>query len=217
MVDLAREFEIPIVATNNCHYLRKFDYRIWEVLRCIQTFVVGMIKRGSVSRKKVSGTTIRLTIEDLQGVLDVYARPDNCQISVELAKGQIIWVRGKVKKIASRKNRKSEAQAGSRRIYASEILDVADVLEQKTSAVEVRIPEADLDNLDKLNALREIVLVNKGDLHLILRLLSASFGEVILQCRFEYKIANDDTVFKQVENLFGENCVRLSNRTKRRE
>ena len=37
MVDLAGEFKIPIVATNNCHYLRKSDHRIWEVLRCIQT------------------------------------------------------------------------------------------------------------------------------------------------------------------------------------
>ena len=92
-----------------------------------QVFVVGMIKRGSVSRRKVGGTTIRLTIEDLEGTVDVYARPDTCEKASELVKGQIIWVRGKVKKIPSRKNQKSEDQTENRRIYASEILDIADV------------------------------------------------------------------------------------------
>ena len=41
-----------------------------------QVFVVGMIKSGSVSRKKVGGTTVRLTIEDLEGNVDVYARAE---------------------------------------------------------------------------------------------------------------------------------------------
>ena len=180
-----------------------------------QVFVVGMIKRGSVTKRKASGTTMRLTIEDLQGGLDVYARPDSCQISVELAKGQIIWVRGKVKKIPSRKNQRSGEQTENRRIYASEILDITAVAEQKTSAVEVTIPEADIDNLDKLNALREIALANKGKLHLILRLTTQRFGEVIVQCGFDYKIANDDAVFEKVENLFGKGSVMRSNRTKR--
>jgi len=36
MVALAREYEIPIVGTNNCHYLRKTDHRIHDVLLCIQ-------------------------------------------------------------------------------------------------------------------------------------------------------------------------------------
>ena len=87
--------------------------------------------------------------------------------------------------------------------------------EQKTSAVEIVIPEVDLDNLDKLNALMEIVLANNGDLHLILRLMTQRFGEVTVRCGLEYKLANDDTFFKQVEKLFGESCIKRSNRTKR--
>ena len=133
-----------------------------------QVFVVGLIKRGSVSRKKVGGTTIRLTIEDLEGNVDVYARAETCENVEELKRGQIVWIRGNVKKYYSRKTKVSKDQAENRRIYASEILDVADVQEQKTSAVEVKISEADLNNLGKLNALREIALSNKGDLHLIL-------------------------------------------------
>lgn len=37
MVHLAKEYNIPIVGTNNCHYLRKSDHRVHDVLRCIQT------------------------------------------------------------------------------------------------------------------------------------------------------------------------------------
>ncbi len=179
-----------------------------------QVFVVGMIKQGSVSKRKASGTIIRLTIEDLEGVIDVYARPDACQKAGELTKGQMIWVWGKVKKVRNG-SRKSVDQTENRRIHATEILDVADVAEKKTSAVEVTIPAADLDNMYKLNALREIALANKGDLHLILRLMSARFGEVIVRCGLEYKITNDDAIFEQVENLFGKNSIKRSNRTKR--
>ena len=44
----------------------------------------------------------------------------------ELAKGQMIWVRGKVKKVRSG-SRKSVGQTEKRRIHVNEILDVADV------------------------------------------------------------------------------------------
>jgi DNA polymerase III subunit alpha len=37
MMDLARELDIPLVATNDCHYLNKEDARAHEILLCIQT------------------------------------------------------------------------------------------------------------------------------------------------------------------------------------
>ena len=37
MVRLAREISLPLVATNDCHYLRKSDARAHEILLCIQT------------------------------------------------------------------------------------------------------------------------------------------------------------------------------------
>ena len=39
-------------------------------------------------------------------------------------------------------------------------------------------------------------------------------GEIIARCSSQYKIADKDSVFKQVEDLFGENCIKRSNRTK---
>ena len=37
MVQLAKEFNLPIVGTNDCHYLRKSDHGMHDVLLCIQT------------------------------------------------------------------------------------------------------------------------------------------------------------------------------------
>lgn len=37
LVGLARELSLPLVATNDCHYLRKSDARAHELLLCIQT------------------------------------------------------------------------------------------------------------------------------------------------------------------------------------
>jgi DNA polymerase III subunit alpha len=37
LIDLGNELHIPLVATNDCHYLRKEDARAHEILLCIQT------------------------------------------------------------------------------------------------------------------------------------------------------------------------------------
>ncbi len=37
LIDLADELHIPVVATNDCHYLRKDDARAHDILLCIQT------------------------------------------------------------------------------------------------------------------------------------------------------------------------------------
>ncbi|CAG0930775.1 partial DNA polymerase III subunit alpha, partial [Planctomycetaceae bacterium] len=37
LIELGKKLEIPLVATNDCHYLRKEDARVHDVLLCIQT------------------------------------------------------------------------------------------------------------------------------------------------------------------------------------
>ncbi len=37
LVELSRELDIPVVATNDCHYLKKEDARFHDILLCIQT------------------------------------------------------------------------------------------------------------------------------------------------------------------------------------
>ena len=37
MITIGKELSIPVVATNNCHYLEKKDARSHEILLCLQT------------------------------------------------------------------------------------------------------------------------------------------------------------------------------------
>jgi DNA polymerase-3 subunit alpha len=37
LVDLSKQYDVPVVATNDCHYLRKTDAKAHEALLCIQT------------------------------------------------------------------------------------------------------------------------------------------------------------------------------------
>ena len=50
-----------------------------------------------------------------------------------------------------------------RQIQADEIMDIESVPEKQTSALEVTIPETDLENTEKLEALQKIARANRGE------------------------------------------------------
>lgn len=177
--------------------------------------IVGMVTRVKKLLTRKGDTMALFALEDLTGKVRVAALPDIYKKAGELVEGQIVWINGELKISSNAKNRNSDIRSNmeNRLIHATEIIDIADVPKLLTSAAEVTIPEADIDNLEKLNALKEIALANEGDLQIVLRLTSQRFGEVIAHCGANYKIINEDSVFKQVENLFGENCIKRSNRT----
>ncbi|MCE2401379.1 DNA polymerase III subunit alpha [Candidatus Poribacteria bacterium] len=179
--------------------------------------VAGMIAVVTNRTTRKGDPMAILEFEDLEGSIEVVVFPEAYKKAGELFEGRIVWIEGTVRiNHNGSKNRNSddETEVEERQIQANEIVDLETVPEQQTSAVEVIIRESDLDNLNKLKTLKEIALANKGDLHLILRLMSPRFGEVIARCGLNYKITDNDSVFKQVENLFGENCIKRSNRTK---
>ncbi len=155
--------------------------------------IVGMVKSGRVKHTKSSGTTLQLKIEDLEGYVEVFARQEALEKGMSVEKGQFVWIEGKIRNMPRGSKGKT---ATEKRIYANRIMDITAVTENLTSAVEVKIAESDINNLDKLKALQDLALANSGELHLILRLSSPRLGDVIVRCGMAYKIANDDTVFK---------------------
>ncbi len=179
--------------------------------------VAGMITSVTNRTTRKGDSMAILEFEDLEGSIEVVVFPEAYKKAGDLFEGRIVWIEGTVRvNHNGSKNRNSddETEVEERQIQADTILDIETVAEQQTSAVEVTIAESDLDNLEKLKSLKEIALANKGELHLILRLMSPRFGEVITRCGSNYKITDKEDVFKQVENLFGENCIKRSNRTK---
>ncbi|MDE0087878.1 MAG: DNA polymerase III subunit alpha [Candidatus Poribacteria bacterium] len=180
--------------------------------------VAGMITSVTNRTTKKGDSMAILEFEDLEGSIEVVVFPEAYKKAGDLFEDRMVWIEGTVRIDQNRKTRNSddedEVEERQRQIQADTILDIETVAEQQTSAIEVTIAESDLDNLEKLKSLKEIALANKGELHLILRLMSPRFGEVITRCGSNYKITDKEDVFKQVENLFGENCIKRSNRTK---
>lgn len=179
--------------------------------------VAGMITSVTHRTTRKGDSMAILEFEDLEGSIEVVVFPEAYKKAGDLFEDRMVWIEGTVRiNQNGSKNRNSddETEVEERQIQANEIVDLDTVSEQQTSAIEVTISESDLDNLDKLKTLKDIALANKGELHLILRLISPRFGEVITRCGSNYKITDKEDVFKQVENLFGENCIKRSNRTK---
>ena len=179
--------------------------------------VAGMITSVTHRTTRKGDSMAILEFEDLEGSIEVVVFPEAYKKAGDLFEDRMVWIEGTVRiNQNGGKNRNSddETEVEERQIQANEIVDLDTVSEQQTSAIEVTISESDLDNLDKLKTLKDIALANKGELHLILRLMSPRFGEVITRCGSNYKITDKEDVFKQVENLFGENCIKRSNRTK---
>jgi len=178
--------------------------------------VAGMITEvKSITTRKGDPMAV-IGLEDLDGTVEVVIFPDAYKTAGDLVEGRVVWIRGKVNINQRSRNQKSEngePQKEERQIQADRVIDIESVSEQQTSALEVTIPELDVENTEKLKALQKIAAANKGNLDLILRLMSPRYGEVIAKCGKAYNITNVPTVIEQVEGLFGENCIKPSNRT----
>ena len=182
-----------------------------------EVFVAGLITEVKNIITKKGDAMAVLGFEDLEDTVEVVVFPDTYKNAGELVEGRAVWIRGKVNIKQNGKSRRSdsedEPQQEERQIQAEQIVDIASVSRDQTTALEVIIPESDLENTEKLEALQRIANANKGKLDLILRLISPRYGEVIARCAKKYSITAEPQVIEQVEKLFGENSVKPSNRT----
>ena len=179
--------------------------------------VAGMITEVNNHTTKKGASMAVIELEDLEGAVKVVVFPEAYKNAVELVEGKVVWIRGTIKlDNRSRNNSDEDTQNESRQLQADKILDIESVSEQQTSALEVTIPESDLENTKKLEALQEIARANRGEHDLILRLMSPRYGEVIARCGEKYNVAYKPQVIEQVEGLFGADCIKPSNRTIRR-
>ncbi len=182
--------------------------------------VAGMITEVKHLTTRKGDSMAVIALEDLEGSVEVVFFPEAYKEAGELFEGRIVWIEGIVK-LNQNANRNQDSddedEPEERQIQANEISNIDIVPQEQTSTVEVTIQESDLDNLEKLKSLKEIALANKGKLDLVLRLITTQFGEVITRCSSNYKISDTDSVFSQVEDLFEADCIKRSNRTKRKK
>ena len=178
--------------------------------------VAGMITDVKNITTKKGDPMAVIGLEDLEGAIEVVIFPGAYKTAGDLIEGRVVWIRGKVNVNQNNRNQRSEngeTEREERQIQADRVIDIESVSEQQTSALEVTIPESDVENVEKLERLKEIARANKGDLDLILRLMSPRYGEVIARCAQKYSVVYAPQVIEQVEELFGENSVKPSNLT----
>ena len=174
-----------------------------------EIYVAGMITEVKLLTTKKGDSMAALGFEDLEGAVEVVVFPDAYKsAAAHLEEGNVVWIRGTV----GQNRRNGDAQE-ERQVLAEQLSDIKSVIAEQTSAVEVTIPEEDIDNVQKLETLQQIARDNKGEHDLILHLMSPKFGEVIAQCGSAYGIAYEPPVIEKVEALFGANCIKPSNRT----
>ncbi|MCZ6677626.1 MAG: DNA polymerase III subunit alpha [Candidatus Poribacteria bacterium] len=182
-----------------------------------EVYVVGLIASVRLTKTKKGDPMAILVIEDLEGGIDVVVFPEAYKGSRSaIEEGSVVWLRGNVDE-GRKKNggNGDEIEEDIRQIQAEEIVPIDQVIDRLTSAVEISIPEADIDNLDKIHELQQVCLQHRGEYDLILRFTAPKYGEVIAQSSSRYNLSYDDEVISEIEALFGSNCVKTSNRTMR--
>ena len=184
-----------------------------------EVLVAGLTTSVRLTKTRQKGEQMAIIrIDDLEGAINVVVFPKAYANSSEaIEEGNIVWIRGTVS--ADRKQNGSgddETEEEIRQVQVDQVLPITQVVEQLTSAVEVTVSEADVPNQGKMTALQELCLEQRGDCDLILRLMSSKFGgEVIARCSSRYNIRYDSEIISRIENLFGNECAKPSNRTSR--
>ncbi len=80
LIRLAREISLPLVATNDCHYLRKSDSRAHEILLCIQT------GKTVADEKRLKFHTDQLYFKSPEEMAEEFAHvPEALENSVKIA------------------------------------------------------------------------------------------------------------------------------------
>lgn len=182
--------------------------------------VAGLASSVRLTKTRQKGDQMAIMrIDDLEGAINVVVFPKAYANSSEaIEEGSIVWIRGTVS--ADRKQNgagdEETEEEEVRQVMADQVLKIDQVVDQLTSAVEVTISEEDVPNQAKMEALQKISQEQRGDCDLILRLMSSKFGgEVIAQCSQRFNINYTPEIISQIENLFGSDCAKPSNRTTR--
>ena len=181
-----------------------------------EVYVIGMISEVRVVTTKKSGDRMAIvTLEDLEGSVPMVIFPETYEVSRALIeKNKVVWVRGDISvDMRSKKTDDDGNEIDARQIQVNEVVAIEDLVESKTSSVEVVIPKVTIP--EPIEQLKKLCAKYRGEHDLILRLTDSKFGEVIVQCGGKFRIKDSENAIKDIESLFGESSVYRSNRTHR--
>jgi DNA polymerase-3 subunit alpha len=168
-----------------------------------EVYVIGMISEVRVVTTKKSGDRMAIvTLEDLEGSVPMVIFPETYEVSRALIeKNKVVWVRGDISvDMRSKKTDDDGNEIDARQIQVNEVVAIEDLVESKTSSVEVVIPKVTIP--EPIEQLKKLCAKYRGEHDLILRLTDSKFGEVIVQCGGKFRIKDSENAIKDIESLF---------------
>ena len=139
-----------------------------------------------------------VTLEDLKGSVDVTVFSSIFERSAQLLRGQVpILLKGKL-----------ERAEDTVKILAAEIVSLSQGKEMFTKSIHFRLAIPELNN-DKLNRLKEILQLNKGNCRSYLHLIIPNQSETIISLPDDLMVNPSDFLIEQVQEIFGSNTIYL--------
>lgn len=151
-----------------------------------------------------------ISLQDFDGVTDVVVFPEAFEkVEMELKDGAIAWIRGRVEEKKESKNKNDDDEKTEYNLIADEIIPITEVVEKKTSTLEVTVSEDKMDPavFDKLYT---ICKKHSGDKDLRLHLMHPELGEIVMDSKLS-RVSCEQDFLAELDELLGEGQSHLSN------
>ncbi len=137
-------------------------------------------------------------LEDLKGSVEITVFHSLFERSSQLLRGQVpVLLKGKLDKVEE-----------NIKILASEIIPLSQGKEILTKSIHFTLSVPELTN-DKLNGLKEILQIYKGNCRGYLHLIIPNQSETIISLPDDFKVNPSDLLRERVQELFGANIIYL--------
>jgi DNA polymerase-3 subunit alpha len=158
----------------------------------------GMIDQVKEIVTKKGDKMAFLTLQDLSGSCEVVVFPDLYQSSLPLVKKDSpVFIRGKI-----------NARDDIPKVLAEEIVPLEDVKKRFTRLVSIDLKTAGLE-ADLLKQIRKILERYKGSVPVYLTFKDPQGKTAVLHSGEEVKVEPNDQLFEALEQLVGENAVKI--------
>jgi len=188
------------------HPLSKYQYllglmtinlsQLEEMQHDSQVTIGGIVKDVKYHLTKSQEKMAFITVEDLEGVCDVVIFPKLFAQNVRhIEEDKIIIVKGRYNINEDRKS-----------VVAEEIYDIAEALEKLTEYIVIKINPVGMTK-EKIAEIKQAVTINKGGIPLKFAIKREDKYEVILSASESFHVKPKVSLFKQVEDLIGEDKI----------
>ncbi len=139
-----------------------------------------------------------LSLEDMKGKIEVIVFPDTFRKTEEIIKDdELIFVSGKAN---TREDRP--------KIIAENIMPLKDVRRSYTKVITINLKSVGLTYKD-MEKLKEIIENHKGNIPVYINLIDKNGKVTQLILGSDYSVRINDILFREIENVFGEDTVKV--------